>query len=73
MLMSFGMRTLYETVVAARPRGTHACVSGAGGLTCAVDTRNAPAMRLYHRLGFERFATRIPLVRALSSAAHGSA
>lgn len=34
-------------------------------ITCAVDTRNAPAMRLYNTLGFETFAERIALVRSL--------
>jgi ribosomal protein S18 acetylase RimI-like enzyme len=41
-----------------------------GGITCAVDTRNAPALRLYARLGFSRFASRIPLIRALAPADH---
>ncbi|MBC7835255.1 MAG: GNAT family N-acetyltransferase [Phycisphaerales bacterium] len=36
-------------------------------VTCAVDTRNAPALRLYERAGFENFATRIPMVRSLRS------
>lgn len=34
-------------------------------LTCAVDTRNAPAMALYRRCGFQRFAVRVPLVKSL--------
>jgi ribosomal protein S18 acetylase RimI-like enzyme len=34
-------------------------------LTCAVDTRNVPAMALYRRCGFHRFATRVPFVRSL--------
>lgn len=38
---------------------------GGGGVTCAVDTRNEPAIRLYRRLGFQRFAVRVPLVRRL--------
>lgn len=73
MLLGFGVRRLYQTVVASSPSAHppepgHPVVSGAGGLTCAVDTRNAAAMRLYQRAGFERFATRIPMVRSLVSA-----
>lgn len=37
----------------------------AGGLTCAVDSRNTPALRLYRRLGFARFGVRVPLVKSL--------
>jgi ribosomal protein S18 acetylase RimI-like enzyme len=33
-------------------------------LACAVDLQNAPALKLYERLGFRRFATRIAVVRA---------
>lgn len=44
-------------------------VRGTGGLTCAVDTRNAPAMRLYKRLGFARFGQRLPFVRGLHAGA----
>ncbi len=40
--------------------------AGSGGVTCAVDTRNPAAVRLYRRLGFQRFATRLPLVRRVS-------
>ncbi len=35
-------------------------------LVCAVDSRNTPAQRLYAAMGFTRFASRIPLIRALS-------
>jgi len=34
-------------------------------LVCAVDSRNAPALGLYDKLGFTQFAARIPLVRSL--------
>ncbi len=34
-------------------------------LACAVDTRNTPALRLYRRARFKRFATRVALVRSL--------
>lgn len=42
-------------------------IAGPGGatLTCAVDTRNTPAQRLYRAAGFERFATRIPVIRSI--------
>jgi GNAT superfamily N-acetyltransferase len=36
-------------------------------ITCAVDTRNQPALRLYRRAGFEQFATRVPMVLPLSA------
>jgi ribosomal protein S18 acetylase RimI-like enzyme len=42
-------------------------------LTCAVDTRNAPAMALYRRCGFQRFAVRVPLVLSLRRSAIGTA
>lgn len=34
-------------------------------VTCAVDTANAPALRLYDRAGFEPFGRRIALVRKI--------
>jgi ribosomal protein S18 acetylase RimI-like enzyme len=34
-------------------------------ITCAVDTRNTPALELYRRAGFERFSRRLPMVRRL--------
>lgn len=34
-------------------------------VTCAVDKRNSPAMRLYQREGFSAFADRVALVRPL--------
>lgn len=39
---------------------------GPATLTCAVDTRNVPAQRLYRAAGFEQFATRIPVIRAIA-------
>ena len=38
---------------------------GAEAMTCAVDRRNTPALRLYARLGFEEIAARVALVRPL--------
>lgn len=37
-----------------------------GGVTCAVDTRNTPALRLYAHAGFVRFGVRIPMIRPLA-------
>ncbi|MBX3402936.1 MAG: GNAT family N-acetyltransferase [Phycisphaeraceae bacterium] len=37
-----------------------------GGVTCAVDKRNTPALRLYAHAGFAQFGVRIPLIRALA-------
>jgi GNAT superfamily N-acetyltransferase len=37
-------------------------------VTCAVDNRNAPAIRLYGRLGFEAFGERLALVRSVRRA-----
>ncbi|MGE3107534.1 MAG: GNAT family N-acetyltransferase [Phycisphaerales bacterium] len=44
-----------------------AAVSGgaAASITCAVDSRNAPAMKLYKRAGFQRFSLRVPMVKGL--------
>lgn len=42
---------------------------GEKNLTCAVDTRNTPAMSLYRRCGFHKFATRVPFVRSLRAPA----
>jgi ribosomal protein S18 acetylase RimI-like enzyme len=38
-----------------------------GGVTCAVDTRNPAALRLYQRAGFRRFSVRIPMIRPLAA------
>jgi mycothiol synthase len=35
-------------------------------LTCAVDLRNTPALKLYERAGFERAAVRVPMVLPLA-------
>jgi ribosomal protein S18 acetylase RimI-like enzyme len=42
-------------------------VSGAAAttMTCAVDSRNTPAMKLYKRAGFQRFSIRVPMVRGI--------
>jgi ribosomal protein S18 acetylase RimI-like enzyme len=34
-------------------------------MTCAVDLRNEPALRLYERAGFRAFSRRVALVRVL--------
>lgn len=44
----------------------HAARLGVDSITCAVDRRNAPAMALYKRLGFEEFSSRDALVRAFT-------
>ena len=38
-----------------------------GGVTCAVDTRNTAALKLYQRAGFRRFSVRIPMIRPLAT------
>lgn len=52
---------------AGDPTPAGRCVVGPGGVTCAVDTRNEPAMRLYRHAGFQRFALRVPMVLPLRS------
>lgn len=42
-------------------------VRGMRSITCAVDTRNTPALRLYARHGFERTGVRLPMVKGLGS------
>jgi ribosomal protein S18 acetylase RimI-like enzyme len=44
-----------------------AAVLGVGSVTCAVDRRNAPAMRLYRAAGFEEFGGRSAYVRPIGS------
>lgn len=39
---------------------------GAREVTCAVDTRNAPAMRVYESLGYRRFDSRLGFVAPLA-------
>jgi ribosomal protein S18 acetylase RimI-like enzyme len=69
-LLHFGLRRLYDHVLAPEAHAGHPHVGGSGGVTCAVDTRNTPAMKLYRRAGFERFGLRLPLVRSLVGASH---
>ena len=42
-----------------------AVATGTGGLSLAVDARNAPALKLYYRYGMQRVASRIALMRDL--------
>lgn len=60
--MRLGTRLLSMGLMAA-----HRLTSDLGieQVTCAVDLRNEPAMRLYQRLGFERCGRRAALVRSL--------
>ncbi len=59
-LMEMSIATMEDLLRAgAIPLSMH------GGLTCAVDTRNDPAMRLYEGLGFKSFSVRVPLVKRL--------
>jgi ribosomal protein S18 acetylase RimI-like enzyme len=43
-----------------------AAATGTGGLSLAVDARNAPALKLYYRYGMQRVASRIAFMRDLS-------
>jgi GNAT superfamily N-acetyltransferase len=68
-LLNLGLR---QVLGAAKPEesggvtGTPArCVVGPGGVTCAVDTRNTSATKLYRAAGFQRFAVRVPMVLGL--------
>lgn len=47
---------------------THADAPDAREVTCAVDTRNAPALKLYHAMGFRNFGSRTGFVMPLMSA-----
>lgn len=42
-----------------------AAATGADHMTCAVDLRNEPALRLYERSGFREFGRRIAMVKPL--------
>ena len=64
-LVQFGLRRLYDGSLGAGSATGKPRVEGGGGITCAVDSRNAPAMKLYRRSGFERFGLRVPLVKRL--------
>lgn len=50
-MLALGLKEL-----TGRPEGT---------ISCAVDTRNAPAMKLYKRAGFQQFSTRVPMVMGI--------
>lgn len=66
-LMEMALRTVWalrRTIGLAPETGTPMNLTG--GVTCAVDTRNVPALALYERLGFVRFGVRVPMVRSLS-------
>jgi len=41
--------------------------TGLSSMTCAVDRRNTPALRLYERLGFSEFAGRVAFVRQIEA------
>lgn len=43
----------------------HAARKGPVAMTCAVDRRNAPAIRLYARFGFRQFSSRVAFVKPL--------
>jgi mycothiol synthase len=46
---------------------------GASRLSLAVDSQNAPALRLYYRHGLHRIASKLALMRVLEAPAHASA
>jgi ribosomal protein S18 acetylase RimI-like enzyme len=64
-LLLFGLRRLYDGPLAAATMAGSVQIGGTGGVTCAVDSRNAAAVKLYRRAGFERFGVRVPFVRSL--------
>lgn len=53
-----------------RPTLAHVCRTlakiGIGELTCAVDRRNVPALKLYRSMGFRPFASRVAFVASLA-------
>lgn len=72
-LMELALRTVWEhrRTLGLAPElvdsGSHRSpMNLTGGVTCAVDTRNTPALALYERLGFVRFGVRVPMVRAMA-------
>jgi ribosomal protein S18 acetylase RimI-like enzyme len=67
-----GLAQLYDTALSPRVVGHHPNVAGRGGVTCAVDARNEPAVRLYRRSGFQKTAVRVPLVRAIPMTLSGT-
>jgi ribosomal protein S18 acetylase RimI-like enzyme len=64
-LLGHALQTIGDCVVAAEVGDALHGLSLAGGITLAVDTRNAPAVRLYREAGFQRTGTRIPLVKSI--------
>lgn len=71
-LLAVALRRLYDLAIGAHALPDHPHIGGAGGITCAVDTRNTPAMKLYKRAGFERFGVRLPFVRAIAAPPGGA-
>jgi ribosomal protein S18 acetylase RimI-like enzyme len=61
-LLDFGVTKLWQRM----RDGALGTMKGTGGLTCAVDTRNPPALKVYTRAGFQRFAVRMPFVRSVA-------
>ncbi|MFG0283733.1 MAG: GNAT family N-acetyltransferase [Phycisphaerales bacterium JB039] len=64
-----GLRLLQDAIGAAAARRKR---DGADTITCAVDRRNAPALRLYQRLGFREVSARLAFVRSLDPAPRSS-
>lgn len=68
-LLNLGLRQVLGADPPAAAGGVEGAparrVVGAGGVTCAVDTRNLSAIKLYRSAGFQRFAVRVPLVFGL--------
>jgi ribosomal protein S18 acetylase RimI-like enzyme len=65
-LLAYGILSLYKHSIGESARGPYPVIRGSGGLTCAVDTRNRPALQLYKRMGFTKFGQRWPLVARLT-------
>lgn len=65
-LLSRGILALYKHSIGESQRGPYPVVRGSGGITCAVDMRNQPALHLYKRLGFTKFGQRWPMVARLA-------